>query len=55
MSHDNLAHELAHKFCVDWMNAAQRKPKMDSDDKLERKIACFVLINNILNKAGDEK
>ena len=53
MSHDNLAHELAHKFCVEWMSVAQRKPKIDSDDKLERKIACFVLINNILNKAKE--
>ena len=51
MSHDNLAHELASLLAKYWLEQNNIKsPKLDSTNKIERKIAQFVLIEKILSR-----
>jgi hypothetical protein len=54
-SHNKLAHEIASDFCHEWIKKAGRNPKLDAIDIMERRIASYLIVANILKRATNDK
>jgi hypothetical protein len=54
-SHNQLAHQIASDFCNEWIKKSGRNPKLDAIDIMERRIASYLIVANILKRAPYDK